>query len=90
MENIDPNTDARFLTANGERITDGGSYWDYDLDRVTVVFADTVHLSDPTYAETYHSPWNGWFRVRKNGLPGHTTMNGERLTTIHPFTRERA
>lgn len=89
MENIDPKTDPRFLTANGVRIVDGGKYWDYDLERVTVVFADTDNL-DPEYRQTYQSDWDGWFRIRKNGERTFTVMNGERLTTVHPFTREQA
>jgi len=67
-------------TANGVQITDGLAVWDYDLRAGRVDF----HLSRVT------SPhFDGWFTVVHQG-GGRSLMNGERLTTRHPFTGQPA
>lgn len=61
-------------TANGVEITHGLPVWDNNLDRGVV---DLSSIDD------------GWFYVRyPNG--GKNSMNGERVTTRHPFTGELA
>lgn len=71
-----------YYTADGIEITDGLWVWDCDLRRGQVDFAQTIGFDSPHF--------DGWFRVRRYNAPGHSLMNGERLTTRHPATREPA
>lgn len=73
-------SDPRFRTANGVQITDGLRVWDYDLKSGSVDFAETARFG--------RSYWDGWFRVRVDGAERTSMMNGERITTRHPFTRD--
>jgi hypothetical protein len=70
--------DRRFRTANGVLITDGLRVWDYDRK------PGTVDLVRSRVDDQY---WDGWFDVRSD-RGGYSTMNGERLTTVDPFTGE--
>jgi hypothetical protein len=71
-----------YYTADGVEIVDGLWVWDYDLHRGRVDFAATLGLNSPHF--------DGWFRIRRHDTPGHSLMNGERLSTRHPATREPA
>ncbi|MDQ3222058.1 MAG: hypothetical protein M3Q75_01055 [Gemmatimonadota bacterium] len=68
---------ADYFTANGVKITEGLRVWDNNLDRVIV--------SIPTpYGD------EGWFdTLTEDGRRGGMS-NGERMTTVNPFTGERA
>jgi hypothetical protein len=72
-----------YLTADGIGITDGLVVWDYDLDLSRVSFADTTGMD---------SQWgfDGWFGLRTVEGDRRKLMNGERMVTVHPFTRQRA
>jgi len=73
--------DARFRTADGRTITEGLACWDNNLDLVIVKVSESRVDS---------GWWDGWFEtVRPDGQRG-PVMNGERLTTVHPFDRTRA
>ena len=67
-------------TANNVPITDGLPVWDKNLDLGTVSFklsrVDSEHF-------------DGWFTIILTD-GGRSLMNGERMTTIHPFTHKRA
>src|SRR5882757_4473269 len=71
--------DPRFRTDNGVLITDGLRVWDYDWKAGTVTFGDS-----PAFGGEL---WNGWFRVHRDD-GSQASMNGERLTTVHPSTRQ--
>jgi hypothetical protein len=75
--------DAKWRTANGMRIVDGLRVWDYDLQAGTVDLAKTFG----SYFQPGVSHWDGWFYVLVDGDKRHSLMNGERMTTVHPFTR---
>jgi hypothetical protein len=74
------------VTANGVPITDGLWVWNNNLDRVQVSYADTFGA----YFVPGESYWDGWFKMRTVTGERSDIMNGERMTTVHPFTRERA
>lgn len=76
---VDRKDDPRWYTADRVPIVDGLWVWTYDLRPAVVSLSE----SDPD-----RKYWDGWFRaVEENG---HTAlMNGERMVTVHPFTRER-
>lgn len=71
-------TDPRFRTADGVEITDGLRVWDNDLRSGVVDFAA---------CPINHAYWDGWFAI-KHDEGGYSMVNGERMTTRHPFTRE--
>ena len=75
---VDMSSDHR--TANNVPIVDGLPVWDKNLDLGTVNF----RLSR---AESEH--FDGWYTIILQG-GGRSLMNGGRLTTIHPFTHQRA
>jgi hypothetical protein len=70
-------------TVDGVEITDGLLVWDYDLDLSRVSFADTTGMD---------SAWgfDGWFGLLTVSGDRRKLMNGERMVTVHPFTRQRA
>jgi hypothetical protein len=73
----------KYFTADGVEITDGLVVWDYDMDLSRVSLADTTGMD---------SPWgfDGWFGLRTVSDNRRKLMNGERMVTVHPFTRQRA
>lgn len=82
--------DPRYTTADGHPITDGGIYWDNNLDRVQVVFH---HGRTPTTTEPYGTFWDGWFHTRPADTPDARPTglsNNERLAVHHPMTGQRA
>ena len=70
-----------YRTVDGVEITDGMLVWDYDLDLSRVSFRDTY--------VGFHE-FDGWFTVFAVGNGERKIMNGERMVTVHPFTRQRA
>jgi hypothetical protein len=72
-----------YRTVDGVLITDGLLVWDYDMDLSRVSFADTSGM-DSTWG------FDGWFGLRTVSGDELKLMNGERMVTIHPFTRQRA
>lgn len=70
-------------TVDGVVITDGLVVWDYDLDLSRVSFAHTTGMDSAR-------GFDGWFTVLT--IPGgdRKLMNGERMVTVHPGTRQRA
>lgn len=74
--------DTTYYTADGVEITDGLWVWDYDLRRGQVDFAATIGIDSAHF--------EGWFRIRRHDGKGFSLMNGERLSTVHPATGERA
>jgi hypothetical protein len=77
-------SDPKWLTANGVRVVDGLRVWDYDLKSGTVDFAKTFG----DHFQPGVSYWDGWFYVLVDGDGRHSLMNGDRMTTVHPFTRQ--
>lgn len=73
--------DPRFINLDGDVIDDYGTYWDYDLRRVTIDFVAT----------RFGAHWDGWFETRyvDSGQRG-SIMNASRLWTRHPSTGKRA
>lgn len=73
-------------TADGVEITHGLRVWDYDAQRGSVDLE--YHAAE---AETNQN--NGhvehWFYVARD-TGGHKLMSESRVTTRHPFTREKA
>ena len=68
-------------TVDRVEITDGLWVWDYDLDLSRISFADTSMLNSEHF--------DGWFSLWS--LEGRRKlMNGERMVTVHPFTRQPA
>lgn len=61
-------------TADRKRITDGLAVWDYNLNAGRVVLS-TID-------------GEGWFNV--DTADGRSLMDGVRVTTVHPFTRQTA
>jgi hypothetical protein len=70
-------------TVDGVEVVDGLLVWDYDLDLARVSFADTSGM-DSAYG------FDGWFTLRTVDGGRRKLMNGERMTTRHPFTRQLA
>lgn len=72
-----------YWTSDGVPITDGLVVWDYDLDLARVSFTDTTGVD---------SAWgfDGWFTLRTVQGDRRKLMNGARMTTRHPFTRQGA
>ena len=70
-------------TVDGVLITDGLVVWDYDLDLSRISFAHTTGMD---------SPWgfDGWFGLLTIPDGRRKLMNGERMVTVHPSTRQRA
>ena len=73
----------KYWTVDGVEITDGLVVWDYDLDLSRVSFADTTGM-DSTWG------FDGWFGLRTVADNRRKLMNGERMVTVHPSTRQRA
>ena len=70
-------------TADGVEIIDDLLVWDYDMDLSRVSLAETTGMD---------SAWgfDGWFTLRTVDGGRRKLMNGERMVTRHPFTRQRA
>ena len=68
-------------TVDGVEITDGLWVWDYDLDLSRVSLADTTGMDSDHF--------DGWFGLWSFG-GRRKLMNGERMVTVHPFTRQLA
>lgn len=73
----------KYVTADGIEIVDGLVVWDYDMDLSRVSFADTTGMD---------SAWgfDGWFGLLTVSEGQLKLMNGVRMTTVHPFTGQRA
>jgi hypothetical protein len=67
-------------TANGVTIVPGLRVWNNDLDRGTVT-------DKPPKVEIDGVPW---FEVIVDGKERGHWFDGWRMTTVHPFTHERA
>lgn len=81
------NLDTRYFTADRVEIKDGLIVWDYDLKLSQVKVEGT--RADPT--DENHEWWDGWFDMRDPTTGDRmSVMNGERMTTVHPYTRESA
>ncbi|WP_460866590.1 ubiquitin family protein [Nocardioides pakistanensis] len=78
-----PNSIPLLRTADGVEIVDGLAVWDYDLGR------GTVRLPRDGYNGVDSPTWDGWFDVVGDD-GARTLMNGERVVTRHPVTREPA
>ncbi len=70
------------VTGDGVPITDGLLVWTNNLDLARVSFTDTRDLHSPSF--------DGWFMVRLVHNDAQRCLNGERLGTRHPFTRQPA
>lgn len=71
------------FTVDGFPVTDGLVVWDYDMDLSRVSFAHTSGMD---------SPWgfDGWFGLLRVSDGARKLMNGERMVTRHPRTRQLA
>jgi len=67
-------------TANGVTIVQDLRVWDYNLDKGKI---------DLSNCKPDSGWWDGWFDVITD-KGGRSLMNGERVTTVHPVSRERA
>lgn len=63
-------------TANGVEIVEGLRVWDNNLRRVVVGKADRYDI--------------GWYDMLTVEGGRSSMMNGDRMTTVHPSTGERA
>lgn len=76
-------------TDNGVAIVNGLAVWTNNLELATVVVDDQPRAGnfDGWYDTITFMNWDG--TVYPGGRPG-AIMNGERMTTQHPFTGEMA
>jgi hypothetical protein len=77
--------DIRYRTANGAPIVDGMRAFNNNLD-VTIVRVTRGAVP----GSEFHASWDGWFECESVTGERMPIMDGERLTTRHPFTGERA
>lgn len=71
--------DRRWYTANNVFLSDGLLVVDYDMVPRKFSWAE----QEGPRADIYSKYWDGWFYVDGQ------SMNGERLTTVDPFTRRQ-
>ena len=83
----------RYFTANGVEIRAGLPVWDYDL-RLSFVdekqFARSEALDYVGRIAYGSEHFDGWFEMRRLDGSRASIMNGERMTTVHPFSGETA